>query len=346
MTIPDRRETLEAALEASEQLAEAAQTTPVAEVTEVQEVTPAAVEPTPKPEVAPPPTAEVEEVVEKPVGNLERPPQAWKPAQKAKWASLDPEIRSEVLRREKETTRVLNDSAQARQFSNEFIQTVSPFLARIQANNLAPMQAVHELLKADHILSTAPPPQKAQFMAKLINDYGINIEQLDLALSGKPQVDPVESRVEQLLQQRLAPFQQYMQQQQQLKQQQEQVTTQQLAETVESLATDPQFPYFEQVRDTMADIIELTAKRGQTISIETAYNRAIAVDPDISSKLASSSQARAQASQAAILNSKAQKALQASVSVTGAPNSPGLGTSNASNRRSVIAAAMEAAGGR
>ena len=46
MTTPDRRETLEAALEASAQLAEAAQTTPVAEVTEVQEVTPTAVEST------------------------------------------------------------------------------------------------------------------------------------------------------------------------------------------------------------------------------------------------------------------------------------------------------------
>ena len=145
-------------------------------------------------------------------------PQSWKPAQRAKWDALDPEVKQEVSRRERETTQVLNETASARQLASHFQQTVQPYMARIQSLGAQPLQAVGELLKSDHILSTAPPAQRAQFMAKMISDYGIDIQALDAALAGKAQPDPVDTRVNQLLQERLAPFQTYVQQQQQREQ--------------------------------------------------------------------------------------------------------------------------------
>ena len=273
-------------------------------------------------------------------------PQSWKPAQKAKWDKLDPDIQQEVLRRDRETTQVLNDTAQARQIAQRLSQTVQPYMARIQSLNTDPMTAVHELLKADHLLSTSPKVQRAKFMATLINDYGIDLQELDNALAGRPATDPVDSRVEQLLQQRLAPIQQFLSQQQQQEQQRQQQITQQLAHTVESMSQDANYPHFEQVRESMADIVEIMANRGQQITIEAAYNRAVAMDPVLGQELIAKSALQKQASAAALDNSKAQRALQASVSVGGAPSGSTSGALSANTRRATIEAAFDAAEGR
>jgi hypothetical protein len=219
-------------------------------------------------------------------------------------------------------------------------------MGRLQSMNAHPLVAVGELLKADYLLSTAPKAQRAQFMAKLIKDYDVDLLELDGALSGKGPADPVESRVEQLLAQRLAPFQQFISQQQMAEQQRAQQLNQQLEHTVETMAQDPEYPYFERVRDTMADIIEVLANRGQHISIEAAYNRAIAMDPAISQEIAAKSAAEAQVTQAATLNKRAQQALKASSSVGGAPSGSTGKPPNATDRRATIAAAFDAAGGR
>jgi len=273
-------------------------------------------------------------------------PQSWKPAQKAKWDKLDPDIQQEVLRRDRETTQVLNDTTQARQIATKFSQTVQPYMARIQSLNTDPLTAVHELLKADHMLTTAPKAARAQFMAKLITDYGVDLQELDNALSGKPEADPVDARVEALLQQRLAPIQQFLTQQQQAEQQRQQETTQQLAHTVTTMSQDSKYPYFEQVRESMADIVEIMANRGQHITIEAAYNRAVAMDPAISSEIATKTAQQAQVAQAAQQTSRAQRALQASVSVGGAPSGLATGAPSANDRRAAIAAAFEQAEGR
>lgn len=287
------------------------------------------------------PKAEVEKSVEgstaeSDVAVLDKAPQSWKPAEKAKWAQLDPDIKQEVLRRERQVTNVLNESAQARSVASEFMQTVQPYMARVQAMGLPPMQAVNELFKADYLLSTAPTQQRAQFMAKLIQDYGVDIVALDAALSGAPVADPVDSKVEQLLQQRLAPFQQYLAQQQAVQQQQAALSQQQAAKTIEQMATDPKFPHFERVRQDMADWIEHAAKKNIVLGLEEAYNKAVMSDPVLSKQIATSNAA-------ATANAQAQRALRASKSVSGAPRTEFNGSPTATDRRAIIAAAFDQA---
>ncbi len=290
------------------------------------------------------PEGEKPEVVEKPV-NVERAPQAWKPAQKAKWDKLDPDIRQEVLRREHETTRVLNDSASARHFSTQINQAIQPYMARIQQVG-NPVKAIQNLLAADHLLATGGAAQKAQYLAKLITDYGVDIQALDSALAGAPVADPVGSRVEQLLQERLAPFQQYMSIQQQREQQAQQQGVAQVQATVEQMAQDTAtYPHFEAVRESMADIVEIMARRGVSIDLKTAYNRAVAMDPAISQVVEQASMAQAQTKQAAKANAKAQQALRASSSVSGAPSGP-LSGKPLRDRRAAIEAAFDDIGGR
>lgn len=272
---------------------------------------------------------------------IERAPQSWKPAEKAKWAEIDPGVRQEVLRREAQINQVLAETAPARNFVGEFQQLVQPYAARIQAMGVSPMQAVGELFKADYILSSAPAPQRAAFMAKLISDYGVDIQQLDAVLSGQSaQVDPVQARIDQQLQQQLAPLNEFIQLQKQqaeaLEQQKQQAVQQEIYEMSQNTKD---FPYFNQVRESMADWIEISQKKNQHIDLKTAYNKAVMSDPELSRLVLLQNQTALQAAQA-------QRAKQASVSVRGAPNAMPIGSPPATDRRAIIAQAFDTLGSR
>lgn len=244
---------------------------------------------------------------------IEPPPQSWKPALKAKWSSLEPELRQEIIRRERDILREFGVSSHARKLANDLQEVTRPYEGRMRALNVTPLQAVGELLKADYALSTAPPTQKAQFMAKLIKDYGVDIAELDSALAGQ-QADPTTSRVEQLLQQQLAPVQQFMQQQQQTLEAERQAHEQAAIAEIQQMANDHvKYPYFETVRNDMADLIDLNARRGIQLSLADVYAKAVQINPETAPLV------RTQTKQVQVQNNRAQKAIQASASVKGAP---------------------------
>jgi hypothetical protein len=259
---------------------------------------------------------------------------------------MDPEVRQEVMKRERETTKVLGETAQVRQFANQFQQITAPYQARIASLGLDTLGAVHELLKGDYLLATSPKTQKAQLMAKLITDYGVDIMELDSALAGKGPADPVDSQVEKLLQERLAPFQQYIANQQRQAQEYEQHSQKEVNQTIESMEDNPKYPHFSTVRLDMADAIDLAAKRGLYLTLDQAYNRAIAMNPEVSGQVAAQQQADARKTAAQQANAKAQRALGASVSVGGAPSGVPSGASGATDRRATIEAAFEQLSGR
>lgn len=281
--------------------------------------------------------------------SVDKAPQSWRAAQKQKWAELPTDVRQEVIRREREITRTLGETAQARQFVNEFTKTIQPFEARIRSAGIHPLAAVSNLVQSDYFLSTAPTQQRAQFMAKLIKDYGIDVQALDAALAGTVQAaDPVAEQVERMLQERLSPLQQFLAQQQAQQQAAAAQESQRVAMTVEQMAADNvKYPHFDQVREDMADLVEIQAKKGLYLSLEQAYNRAIAMNPEISQKVAQQEKANADTVAARMAHARAQKAQKASLSVGGAPSGKASGASVASgDRRAQIEAAFEQAAGR
>jgi len=289
-------------------------------------------------------TAEVDKVEPASKLAVDRAPQSWRAPQRAKWAALDPEVRQEVLKREREITKTLSDTASARQLQNDFQQVVQPFLGRLQAMNAHPLKAVQELLKADYLLSSAPKSQRAQFMAKLISDYDVDIESLDMALSGKVGTDPVQATVDRLLQERLAPFQKFIQTQEEQAAWREQTETATLSEQVNSMESDPdRYPNMSEVKEDMADIISIQSKKGVYLTLEQAYTRAIAMNPELNQSAVALREAEARRSSAKADNAKAQRALNASKSVGGAPSGAISGTFDANDRRAIIEAAFNAA---
>jgi hypothetical protein len=266
---------------------------------------------------------------------IDRAPQSWKKEAKGEWASIPLHVRQEVHKREMEVQKVLQEAAPARQFAEQFQKTVTPYMARLQAAGATnPLQAVEALLQADYTLSSAPKAQRAAYMAKLIKEYDIDVAELDNALVGaqspqQPQQTDIQMLVQQQLQQALAPILQREQAQRQ--QAQEQIN-----HTVESMALDPKYPYFEDVRMDMADLIDSRAKRGIDLSLEEAYAMATRMNPEVYAQ--TSRQATLQTANQQ--HQQAIRAKNAASSVSGAPAAGGTGqfVGNGDLRSSIEAA--------
>lgn len=263
----------------------------------------------------------------------DRAPQSWKPETREHWAVIPAEVKQEIVRREGEFTRVLQETAEARRFSDAVMRTIAPYEMFIKAENASPLQAIDNLMSTAARLRTGTAPELANLMSGLIQQFGVGrfgpgfVEALDQALVGQtPKEDPREAAIRRQLEQEIAPVRQFMSELQQQRQQQEAMQQQAAGTEVQGFLANHEFAM--DVKDDMADLIELASKRGREMSLEEAYDRACRAHPEIGKIF----QKRDQASQAASRNQVAQKARAASVSVGGAPTPGPSGSPNADIR--------------
>jgi hypothetical protein len=253
------------------------------------------------------------------------------------------------MRRERETARVLQETAEVRKGAEGVREILSPHMDRINsmyggnANT-----AIANLLGVERTLVSGDPVAKVNLVANMIKHFGIDLVALDSALAGLPvpQEAQQQSAIERMLEQRLSPIQQFIQSQQQREAQQRQQTEQEVAHTVETMATDPNFPYFEDVREAMADLIEINSRRGIYISLPEAYNKAVRMNDETyqAASVRESSQAATQAALQA--HQAAQRAKGAAVSVSGSPSMPGGNQGNPQDLRGTIAELLGETGSR
>lgn len=251
---------------------------------------------------------------------VDRPPQAWNGHAKQVWSQLPLPVRQEVMRREQHVNQVMAESANLRRTVEQFQQAASPYSAKLQSIGLNPAQALQRFLATDHDLSSAPPQRRAQAMAQMIKHYGIDLSLLDGELAGivTPEARQ-QDQIEQLLNARMAPVNQLLAtiQQQQVAHAEQQAAQAQV--TVAQMASHPDFPHFDAVRNTMADIIDMKDARGETISLQEAYRIAVLTNPE----LAQIEQVRTQSgnlrAQANTAGQAVARAAHAASSVSGAP---------------------------
>ncbi len=273
--------------------------------------------------------------------NTDNAPRSWKGPAKDKWATVDPVVRAEVHRRERDAARLAQETAPIKQFTQQFSQVIAPFAQHYAQTNLPPLQLFNNLMQADVHLSTAPAAQRAQFMAKLIKDYQIDIGMLDSALAGEGINDPT-APFERMLEERLAPVNEFLQTEQQRRQQTVQAERQRAETVLDRMARDQiNFPHFDLVAQDMADITEMALKRRVYLTPQEAYARAVAMNPEAqAAEQSRSGQQRAQQAHDA-----ATRSMGASLSVSGSPASLKQEV-NASDLRGTIEAAWNAASGR
>ena len=271
---------------------------------------------------------------------VDRPPQAWKGEIREKWNELPLNVRSEIVRRERAFDSAMRESAGARDFAVKFQQLVEPHKSQFPGGNV--VQGVKSLLVADQMLSSTDKKQQAQAAAKLLASYNIDIEALDEALANTPMItagnNPIVAAVREELNRRLPqqqPVQQY---------QQPVVDDSALEQTLTTMAKDTKnYEFFFDVIDDMADIMELSARRGVALTPQQAYSRAVNSNPDLASIVDARKAESLKREAAQKLNEQAAAAKKAAVSVSGAqmgkPTTQVSG--NSADLRSTISAAMD-----
>jgi hypothetical protein len=230
-------------------------------------------------------------------------PASWKAEEREGWEATPEPAKAAILRREREVDTALRESSAARQFAQQFMDTIAPYRQYIAADNSTPLVAVRNMMQTAAILSGAPPGRRAAEVARMIQHFGIDVNLLDEALaatfSGKqPATDPNEQLLR-LVDQRLAPVQQFIQQSQSVQAQQTQQLRDSAATEWGEFSSKPEFEYAEDVREDMADILDLAARRGQTMDLSTAYARATMLHPTISKLIEQKNSAKSAAQQTA-----------------------------------------------
>lgn len=271
---------------------------------------------------------------------VDRAPASWKGESKAVWSALPLHVRQEVLRRERDNEQAMREHAQTRQTLDIINQTVAPYADIIQRSyGGSPAKAVQQLFEVERILTTAPTAQKAQFVANLIKHYGVDIVALDGFLSGQAAPEHQQQiNFQQMLDQRLAPVMQFVQQQQQLQQQAAQAQDNQAVQAVEQMAADTtNFPYFDEVREDMADLMDSHMRRGVPITLKDAYQKAVRMN-NLTFDATSAQRAQELATQA---QQQAAAAKAASSSVGGSPVPQPTTPPNPSDIHALLSAAYD-----
>jgi hypothetical protein len=266
---------------------------------------------------------------------LAKPPGSWNPVAREKWNNIDKDLRQEIWRREKEANRAMTISTDARKFQSEFQNTMQPFMSFIAAENSTPIQAVENMMRTAAVLRIGTPEQKVKVVAEVIKQFGIDLMALDSVLAGQsPQFNPEvaqQQSLQKMLDERFGALQQSF------VQQRDQREAQEALSEIEAFAADPKHEFYMDVKDTMADLIEVAGRRGESLSLTAAYERATLLHEPVRRVI----EGRRAHEQASAVSQRAQQARNAASSVTPSAVNPGNGLPAAQGDS--IRASLEAA---
>ena len=253
----------------------------------------------------------------------DKPPVGLSPAAREAWKDTPEEVRKEIAKREADYEKGIVQYSQNAKRAEQMDQVLQPY-QQLFAMNGGPAQTLPGLLQTASILQMGAPQQKAQAVASLIKQFGIDIGTLDSMLVGEAPRE--EDNVSKIVDQRI---QQFIAQQQAVQNKQQQGVIQ---SEVQQFASNPKNEFYADVRSDMADLMDLAANRGQPLSLEAAYEKACAMNPQISQIIASRTNSA----------SAAQKKA-AAASISGSPSGPGS-VPEADDIRSALELAWNTAG--
>ena len=212
-------------------------------------------------------------------------------------------LKSAFIRRSEEMHRGLEQFRDKAQFGDSMAQAIQPYAQTIQSLGVHPAVAVQKLMAADHNLRYGSQEQKAQMLASIARDYGVDLSQ---GLPEAPRTDPNVSALQQQVQQLTG----WIQQQSKAQEQRELET---LNSEIQRFSSDPANKHFEAVRSDMVALLQ----SGMVSTLQEAYDRAVYANPMTRSQLLAEQQAAVDAKRKAEQQAKAQEAKRAAaVNVT------------------------------
>ena len=334
----DRRDMLEAALEAAEEGTLEAPIEKDIEVAETDNIS----EESAKEKVSEPDHEEPSEVIEAteseaeddvPQEKITR-PSTWKKEYVNIWDKLEKgeqinkddfvKFAEYANQRESEYKKGVSTYKAEADRAKEYEQAVAPFVPDLERRNIKPVQYIQNLARADQILTNAPYDQKVQIFQRLAQEYGIQLNGESVAQA--QQLDPY-------TQQLMYQLNQVNQEVSSIKGRFAQEENQRLMGEIERVRSDVEkFPHFDVVREEMAQLLEL----GKAQDLETAYKKAVRMNDEVwaleQDRLLKDSK------QASIKAQQVQKAKAAAVSPKSTtPSGKVADSGDKKDRRSMIA---------
>jgi hypothetical protein len=223
--------------------------------------------------------------------NLDKAPESWNPEAREGWKELSEPVKAQIAKRENEINMSLNEGAQNRKTGAAF-QGIADRYAQVIAAEGAPdaLTGIEELVKTVATLRMGSAQQKAQKVAGFIEHYGIDVGQLDDILTAKitgqaPAADKNDP-IQRMLDERLAPVNDLLAQMNETKRATQFQANQDLINEVQTFKQDPAHEFYTDVQHDMADMVEMAQKRGVNMPLQEAYDKACALNPQISAALA------------------------------------------------------------
>jgi len=215
----------------------------------------------------------------------EKAPAGWTPANREHWAGLPDALKTQISKREREVNDVLQKSAGSRKFQEGFNNMTGQYRNVMQSEGINdPLQAVNGLFQTASTLVSGNPQVKAKRIAEMIQHYNIDISALDDILSGQQPQQQQDDPMMKALDARLAPMQQMFDSMQ--NQQTQVMQSQQASVDTEVASFEQNAEFINDVRNDMADLLDMSAKRGQEMTLQQAYDKAVTLNPEISKVLA------------------------------------------------------------
>jgi hypothetical protein len=250
-------------------------------------------------------------------------PSSWKKDYEEHWGKLDPTLQDYIQQRKADYAKGVSTYKNQWDMAAPIMESISQFAPLLQHHNLDAKEWVSRLGKADMMLTRGSPEQKVQMFAQLANDYGVNLGQL----TGQSGYDPQFSQLAQELNQIKNQWSSFQSQQEMAEQTQ-------LQSEIASFKDDK--PYFEEVRETMAGLLQ----NGMANDLQSAYDKAIRLNDDVFQRVQSQQTGKSEAAQREKV--AAAKAKVLSPKSTTPTASTGNGGKSASSAREAIMQAMEA----
>ena len=246
-----------------------------------------------------------EATAEQPADDVDAPPKSMSPAAREVWKDVPKEVKDEFAKFDQRMEGLAQKYGKNAERAEAMDRSLAPFQQMFAMNGGAE-QTIVPVLQTASILQMGTPQQKAEMITNMIKQFGVDVRAVDSLLVGEqpqqPQGQDVQAMINSALAQRDAQQQQYYDQQQQAT----------INSEVQQFAADPKNEFYVDVRDTMADLMEMAANRGQPLSMQDAYNRACQMDDSIRGIIAARSSSK-----------DVERRRSAAVSISGSPGGEG-----------------------
>jgi hypothetical protein len=204
-----------------------------------------------------------ETVVEQPKAAIDA-PISWSAEQKAKWASLPPDVQTYIAQRDKESHEAITRAGQQIKAFEPIRNVIEQFTPTFQRNGLQPHEGIARMMAVEQMLESNPRAA----IAEIAKAYGVD-------LSGQTQQTASSESAENAeLKARLAKVESHL-----TAQQRERINSEQavLAREIADFAKDEKHPHFETVRNVMAGLMH----SGAAETMQDAYDQAVFANPTI-----------------------------------------------------------------